>query len=259
MGLGSLFGGGSSRTVARTVPIVKDATGSPAVSLDKVESTGGVDLRKKTEVVSLNLTKKGMGGVRAQVMVILDHSGSMHSDYANGKVQDLVERFLGFALAVDIDGEVPIIAFDSRVHDAVNVNMTNYKDVVATQIWKRSSMGTTDLTAALKVVRDEASKTDAPLFVAIVTDGSPDHRATAKELVIDLARYPVFLKFLAVRDVPFLRDLDDLGDDKRLLDNVDTKEYSNLDNVSDDQFAADMVDEWDSWVTEATSKGILTN
>lgn len=260
MGLFSRSSSGTNpHTVQKSAPLVKDANGAAANNLADIESSGGVSLRKKTEAVAVSLRKKDLSGIRAQVMVILDHSGSMGADYSSGKVQDLVERFLAFGLAVDIDGEIPVIAFDHKVHKAVNVNMSNYSGVVAREIYKPYEMGSTDLTKALEKVRDEAKHTDAPLFVAVVTDGDPDDRESAKEVVCELSGYPVFIKFLAVQKVRFLETLDDLGDDERLLDNVDTKEYpGNLASVSDEQFASDMVDEWDSWVKLALAAGTLT-
>ena len=41
-------------------------------------------------------------------------------------------------------------------------------------------MGSTDLAAALREVRNLAEKTDAPLFVAVVTDGEPNDRMAAR-------------------------------------------------------------------------------
>lgn len=249
----------ANQKVAKSVPLVKDANGASAINLQKIEDTAGVSLRKKTEAVAVSLRKRDMSGIRAQVLVVLDHSGSMSYDYENGKVQDLVNRFLAFGLSVDVDGEVPIIPFDSYVKRTVKVTMDNYKDIVAKSIYKRNDMGGTNLTAALENVREEAKETDAPLFVAIVTDGEPNNRESAKELIIDLARYPVFIKFLAVNQVDFLEELDDLSDKERLLDNVDTKEYEDMGQVTDEQFAEDMTDEWNSWVAAALAAGVLTN
>lgn len=243
-----------SQKAARSI-VYKTGDGA-AVSAANLQSMP-TSLLKKTEAAGVSLTKKGLTGIRAQVVVVMDHSGSMYTDYANHKVQDLTERFLGFGLAVDIDGEVPVIPFDDRVKNTVNVNLTNYRNIVEDQIWDKNNMGSTDLAAALREVRKLAETTDAPLFVAIVTDGEPNDRSAAKEIVIDLARYPVFIKFLAVRPVRFLEELDNLGASERLLDNVNTKEYVSLDQVSDEQFADDMVDEWDSWVADATAAGIL--
>lgn len=256
-----MFGFGNSQsnmTAARSVPLVKDQTGASAVSTTEIEQRAGAMLRKKTEAATVSLQKRNMGGIRAQVMVVLDHSGSMMYDYMNGKVQSLVDRFLGFGLAVDVDGEVPVLPFDSRVKPIVNVNMSNYQGVVEREIYKPHDMGLTDLTAALEKVRDAAKKTDAPLFVAIVTDGEPNDRSSAREIIKDLSRYPVFIKFLAVRPVRFLEELDDMSDSERLLDNVDAKSYSDVSSVTDEQFADDMADEWDSWTTAGLAKGVLT-
>jgi hypothetical protein len=252
-----LFGNNNAieKKVKKSVKMVKETDESTAISLDKIEN---ISLRKKTEHAGISLKKAGMGGVRAQVMVVLDHSGSMSSTYRSGKVQELVERFLGFGMAVDIDGEIPVVPFDSGVYNAVTVNMSNYHDVVNKSIYKPYNMGSTNLTEALKAVREEAKKTDAPLFVAIVTDGEPNERNSAREIVKDLANYPVFLKFLALQKVSFLEELDNMGSDERLLDNVNTKEYYDLSSVTDEQFATDMVDEYKTWVDAALAVGILT-
>jgi hypothetical protein len=70
----------------------------------------------------------------------------------------------------------------------------------------------------------------------------------------------VFVKFLAVAPVAYLNELDDLGNDRRLLDNVDAKPSSpalNLRTCTDAQFADAMVDEWDTWIAAATKAGVL--
>lgn len=247
----------ASMSAAHTIKLTQDVSGSSAVSLEKIEQTGGVDLRKKTEAAGISLQKRNIKGIRAQVVVLLDHSGSMYSDYANGKVQQLVERFLGFGLQVDVDGEIPVIPFDFSVKQPTEVNLSNYKNVVTDKLWNPHRMGSTNLTGALEEVRKMAMSTDLPLFVAVVTDGEPDDRASAERVVCDLSCYPVFIKFLALQKVSFLEKLDDLGNDKRLIDNVDTKEYRNLSSVSDEQFADDMADEWDSWMQLAKSVNIL--
>lgn len=244
------------RSIARSVKLVKG--NGPAIALTHIENTGGIDLRKKTEAAHISLEKNDIGGIRAQVMVVVDHSGSMYGEYDNGLVQDMVERFLGFGMAVDVDGEIPVVPFDFKAKNAVNVNISNYHNVVKDKIFKPNDMGSTNLTDALEKVRDEAKKTDAPLFVAIVTDGEPDDQNSAAAIIKDLARYPVFIKFLAVRKVRFLEDLDDMSDSERLLDNVDTKEYTDMSTVTDQQFANDMADEWDSWVKLALAAGVLT-
>jgi hypothetical protein len=144
-------------------------------------------------------------------VLILDHSGSMRNDYKNGTVQMLVERALGFALQVDVDGEIPVIPFDTKVKKTVPVNLRNYQGIVDSEIFKRRDMGTTDLAAALDVLKEMATKTDAPIFAIIVTDGSPNNRRATTKIVCELADYPVFLKFLAIQPVDYLQELERPG------------------------------------------------
>lgn len=250
--------GVDDKKVAKSAKYIQDEEGLPAVSLAKVEAEGGVDLKKKVQTIGVSLRKRGLSGMRAQVLLVLDHSYSMSSDYNSGAVQALVEKFLAFGLQIDIDGKIPVIPFDDSVKSEVEVNMSNYRDIVDSRIYNYSQMGSTNLTDALKKVREIAKETNEPLFVAILTDGEPNDKHSSTEIVKDLARYPVFLKFLAVRPVNYLQELDDLGNDVRLLDNVDSKSFRNASSVSDEEFAEAMADEWDTWVKAALAAGVLT-
>lgn len=243
-----------SFSVAKTIKYTRGS--ESATNMQTVEASGGVSLRKKSEAAGVSLKKKNMDGVRAQVVLVIDHSGSMRGDYASGKVQELVERVLAFGLQVDVDGTIPVIPFDNRVHKTIDVTMTNYQNIVQNEIYKPGQMGGTEYEGPLKEVRELAKKTDDPIFLCFLTDGDPWNHDAATQLVCDLSRYPVFIKFLSLRDVPYLQMLDDLGNDKRLLDNVDTKVFTNL-NMDDEAFADAMVDEWDSWTVAARNAGIL--
>lgn len=244
---------------ARTVPLIRDATGAPAVDLTKVREAGHVDLTKRAEKAGLALSRAGLAGIRAEVVMLIDHSGSMYEDYASGAVQTLAERALGFGLQVDADGAVPVIAFCSQVWPAVPVTVDNYAGVVDREIWHRGRMGSTDLAAGLRCVRQLAETTEAPLYLLVVTDGSPDDRAAATREIIELARYPVFVKILATTGSAwsYLQSLDDMDPWARLVDNVDAKNMIDPAGMTDLAFAEALVDEWDTWVRAATAAGIL--
>lgn len=245
--------------VIRTVTLTKDASGTPAADLTKVRETSP-ELAKFADKAGIALSKRDLSGIRAQVVLLLDRSGSMRGDYASGAVQKLVERALGFSLQVDADGIVPVIPFDDRVWPSVDVTQANFSTIVASSLYS-DQMGSTNLAGALAQVEALANDADEPLFVIIATDGNPDHQPSATQMVCKLAGYPAFLKFLALREVPYLSQLDDLGDDVRLLDNVDAKPEKgsglNLLTCSDAEFADAMVDEWDTWITAATAAGVL--
>lgn len=241
---------------ANPVLLAADPIGGPAVDLTKIR-TGHTTLAKRADRAAFSLSKRNLAGTRAQALLYVDHSGSMHRDYASGAVQALVERVLGFALAIDVDGTVPVTAWDTRLWPAVDVTVTNYAGIVDRELWHRREMGGTHLDLVLEDIRTHAEKTGTPLFACVVTDGNPSNRRGCTALVCDLARYPVFIKFCAVRDVPYLAELDDLGSDRRVVDNVDTKVFADLGSVSDADFAEAMADEWDSWANAARRVGVV--
>lgn len=247
------------------ISLTKDPSGSPAVDLSKLRDEHP-SLVKRAEKAGISLSKRGLDGVRAQAVVILDHSGSMFQDYASGTVQTLVERALGFALQIDVDGVVPVIPFDHDVRPSIDVGVHNYAGVVDRDIWQRGSMGSTNLAGALDALKGMAEKTDAPIFAIVICDGSPNSKPATTKVVCELAEYPVFLKFLAIKPVDYLQDLDDLPSGStgmfrrgasRLLDNVDSKFIPDPAGMSDLAFADAMVDEWDTWISAATTAGVL--
>jgi hypothetical protein len=254
---------------ARTINLVKDPSGAPAVNLAKVREAGHIDLVKRAEKAGISLSKRNLGGLRGAVRLYVDHSRSMEfpgaKDYSNGNVQRLVERALGYAFQLDSDGKIPVIAFDNELWPEVVVDQSNYEGVVERQIWRRNKMGGTLFVPVLEDLMNEARETQEPIFAIIVTDGSPSDRRETTELIIELAKYPVQIKFLAIREVEFLKKLDDLEDQKpgaRLVDNVDAKFFDGedcppLSEITDLQFADAMADEIDTWVADATAKGIL--
>ncbi len=254
--------GRSSHAPVNPVALVREAAGAPAVNLDKVREGGHINLAKAADTAGVALAKRDLAGIRAQAVCVLDHSGSMAGDYKSGAVQQLVERVLGFALQIDVDGTVPVLPFDHGVHEAVDVSLANYAGVVDRTIWRPSNMGSTNLAAALKALRSMAATTTTPIYAAIITDGEPNSENDTTQIVCDLARYPVFLKFLALRPVFYLSKLDHLDDSQRLLDNCNAKpdvgSGLNLLSCSDMEFQDAMADEWDQWVQRATKAGVLT-
>jgi len=260
---------GNPPAAARTINLVKDPTGAPAVNLTKVREAGHVDLVKRAEKAGISLSKRNLSGLRGAVRLYVDHSGSMEfpqaRDYTNGNVQRLVERALGYAFQLDSDGVIPVIAFDHRLWPEVVVDQSNYRGIVESSIWHPDQMGGTKFSPVLEDLLNEAKTTNEPIFAIIVTDGDPSDPDAATRLVIELAKYPVQIKFLAIREVDYLEELDDLEQrhpGARLLDNVDAKFFDGTDcpllaDITDLQFADAMADEIDTWVADATAKGVL--
>ncbi len=250
-------GAGSTRGPARTVRLAQDSGGAPAVSLEKVRAAAP-DLAARTEKTGIALSKAGLAGIRAEVMCLVDYSGSMSRDYADGKVQTVTERALALALQVDGDGSVPLVPFDFSARVAGMATMGTYQGIVERTIMA-GPMGSTNLTAALEIVLADAKTTASPLFVIIVTDGAPDNESSANALFRELSHYPVFVKILATTEVAkdYLAFLDDQLDGV-LVDNIDAQFVRDPAGLSDLAFGELMAEEWASWIDAAIAAGLLT-
>lgn len=238
----------------RTVTLTKGS--GPAVDRATVEQRGGIDLTKKFDKAGISLSKAGLDGIRAEAVMILDHSGSMYGGYSNGMVQTLVDRALAFALQIDGDGKIPVIPFDSFLWQTVEVRLDNYQGIVNREIFKPNQMGGTYLADALQLVLDMAKDATAPIYLVIVTDDDPSDRDKVIHILKELKRYAVFVKVLTLVPAPFWDRMDDL-DVPGLIDNLDAKRVHDPAGMTDLAFADVMVDEWQSWVAAATSAGIL--
>lgn len=236
----------------RTVKLVRG--NGPATSRELVARTSGVTLAK-FDNVGVSLAKRGLTGVRAEAVLLLDHSVSMSHDYENGNVQALVDHSLAFALQVDADGKIPVIRFDTRPRPAIEVTSQNVSRIM-NKLYEPGKMGSTDLTGALEELLKIAKTTESPIFAIVITDGAPNDQRTATKVVQELAQYPVFLKFIAIQRVRYLEDLDEMGG--RLVDNANAQFIPTPISISDAQFAEKMVVEWDTWIGAAADAGILS-
>ena len=96
-----------------------------AIDLTKLTATapGLVDLYKTARV---SLDKHRLGGERAAVYLVIDHSRSMSRYFKDGSVQALAERVLALAAHFDDDGTVPVIFFDTTARQPVDISVYDY-------------------------------------------------------------------------------------------------------------------------------------
>lgn len=232
-----------------TVTLVRS---SAKLSLTKARTAGAVDLVKKSEAAGAALARRGLDGIVADVVAVLDYSAS------DGTVQAITERALALGLQVDPDGQVPVITFGSSAAHVATATVDNYRGIVDREV-ARGSMGSTNLTAALDILVQLGQKATSPIFAFIVTDGTPDDRRSAEAALVQLSRLPVFVKILATTASAWawLEMLDDALPG-RLIDGIDAKFIGDPAGMADLPFAEAMADEWDSWTSAALGAGILT-
>lgn len=218
-----------------------------------------VSLLKKIDAAKISLSKAPrMQGRKMAVRAYIDASGSMSGFYSNGVVQELTERALGFVLAMDSDGTVPIYTFSYKNVFRANVTVDNYRGIVSSK--KFYDGGSTNLSDALVDLERQAMATVEPIYALIVTDGAPDNRNDVATRIKRLASYKVFVKILVVGDSTsawnYVSNLDNMTEG-RLLDNVDAQRVNDPSKLSDQEFADIMVEELDGWFGLATAAGIL--
>ncbi|MFC1608969.1 VWA domain-containing protein [Patescibacteria group bacterium] len=246
-----------------------------------------VSLKKKAaEKVALT----GLNGQRAQVVGVLDISGSMSGLYRNGAVQAICEKGLALGIQFDDDGEIPVYPFGVNVHPARTLTEQDFYGFVDREITMKLEYGTNyakpleliiqDLFPGAKRTQTQQKKkgglfgfgggaktvegnfeqlaaTNNPVFVQFWTDGDCGDKARAEEIIRAAATLPMFIQFIGIgRDsFGFLKKLDDLAN--RFVDNAGFVQFPNIESITDEDFLAGMLNEFPDWIKEARTKGLV--
>lgn len=212
----------------------------------------------KTARVSLD--KHRLGGERAAVYLVIDHSRSMGRYFKDGSVQALAERVLALAAHFDDDGTVPVIFFDTTARAAVEISVTDYAGSIDRIKAGAGAMGATNYAAAMRAVID-LHKGRGPAFVVFQTDGAPTSKRETTEVLCEAAKLPIFWQFIGFGDDEFayLRRLDDLPvPSKRVVDNAGFFPAGlEPQRVPDDVLFDNLMSEFPQWLAAARGAGIL--
>lgn len=225
----------------------------------KVEATGSVSLVKSFQAAAVSLEKNGLTGVRAEVVLVLDVSGSSLKLFRQGVYQKLVERFLAAALHFDDDGVIPAYLFDTKLHEAPDITLANFQgwahDVAARKdLWRATSYAPPIEAIARSLRRGNG----VPTYVAFVTDGGNQDRKQASQAIRDASALPAFFQFMAIGregDFPFLHKLDELSG--RVVDNAGFFAVADPAALTDDEFYGKIMIEFPLWLTAAKGAGVL--
>ncbi|MFW6695356.1 vWA domain-containing protein [Streptomyces sp. MAR4 CNX-425] len=248
-----------------TKPLHRPATGSPAISLEKVQAAAPrlVNLYKTARV---SLEKSGLSGQRAAVYLVLDRSRSMSGHYRSGTVQHLAEQALGLSAHLDDDGTVPVVFFSTDVDGVAELNLHGYEGRIGALHGSFGPMGRTNYHVAMQAVIDHytASATAEPALVIFQTDGGPTSRTAAEHVLCTAARLPIFWQFVGFGDpenkqFDFLRKLDELPvPSKRVVDNAGFfPAGATPEALSDAALYEALMSEFPDWLRAARAAGIL--
>lgn len=230
-------------------------------------------LLEKKEKAKVILQKKAIFGEKANVALAIDISGSMGGRYANGTVQELVDRLLGVGMNMDLDLSIDIFAFgrgDYEISQATEQNHRNYVNDVLLR--KVRLEGDTKYAGVMKRIADkysvaqkrsffgkakETEVASVPTLVFFVTDGNNSDRSDAERIIRDTSNQAIFWQFVGIggERFDFLQKLDDM--DGRFLDNADFFKVNDLRSISDEELYDRILNEFPTWLKQARQAGIL--
>lgn len=246
-----------------------------------------LDLNK----VALDVVKRsGLEGVKAQVDLVIDVSGSMESNYRSGAVQETSDRILALAMEFDINKEIDVFAFDNQSRFVGSVGEDNFYGFVAKKVAPLVGGGTS-YAPAMKAVLEhhgfystvtktkekkgffggifgskEVTKSTTtetfdpakePVLVIFVTDGDNFDKAEAEQVIRESSKHGVFWKFVGIgrEHFSFLKKLDMM--EGRVVDNANFQEINDIAGISEKVLYEQLLEEFPDWLKEARSKGII--
>lgn len=226
----------SNQSVQTTTPEV-----SPKISL------------AKEEVHKICLTKKPLNALAARVGLVLDYSGSMSSLYYDGTVQSVIEKILPLAMEFDDNNTMEVWIFENGYHRLPDINLSNYKDYVKTQITNKYEMGGTKYAPVMKDVVKEYNRSKLPAYVLFITDGDNFDKSDTDSIIIMASKSPIFWQFVGLggADFDYLQRLDDMSG--RYVDNAD---FFKVGRASDITYN-DLLNEFPNWLEFDKVKDML--
>lgn len=217
-----------------------------------------VKLEERQEVVNkICLKKKELTDLKANVMVVLDFSGSMSNLYENGTVQETLNRLLPLAMKFDDNGEMPFYIFSNDYHELKTVTLNNFEDYIEKEKPHRKyHMGGTRYSNVCEHIVSNYKNNKTPTFVLFITDGECSDRNSSEKIIRESSKYPIFWQFVGIGNerFDFLQNLDDM---EREVDNTDFFSVRNISRIEDKELYENLLGEFPSWIKVAKSKGIL--
>ena len=233
------------------------------VSLEKKLEHGAPKLVSLAKPLTVELRKRSLQEITARVALVLDISGSMSKRYANGTVQEIVNKTLPLAVQFDDDGELDCWYYGTTCKRMPGVNMSNYEQTVPEE-WRtlmRSIGGQTNAAEVMQEVITEYTGSKIPAYVLFITDGGFDSEVRVRRLITEASSQPIFWQFVGVggrlggRGYGILEKLD--GMKGRVIDNANFFMLDDFMTVSSSELYGRLLDEFPKWLNDAKQKGLI--
>lgn len=222
-----------------------------AINLEKTiekEAPALLDLAKKA---TISLEKHKLFDTILNVGLVLDASGSMSRQYAQGKVQEVINRVLPLAVHFDANNELDVWAFSNNTIQLPKATLSNYSNFIgdAKGDFSRGRMmqGNNEPDVIKNVIKNYKDS-KLPAFVIFISDGGVSSDAEISKLLKDASNLPIFWQFVGIGGGNYgvLKRLDTMTG--RVVDNCNFFELSDLNEISESELYNRLLTELPSWL-----------
>lgn len=230
-----------------------------------------MEIKKKTlrisfEKARVEIKKKDICGLKAQVGCVLDISKSMFPLYRDGTMQAVIERMLALAMHFDDDQQIDMFLFGSDAHSLAPVTIEVFADYSQREIRNKYKInGATRYATALELIKNKYTtpklqaklQAKLPVFIIFITDGNNSDKKATEALMRELSCHPIFIQFVGIgrENFPFLNKLDEL--DGRFMDNAGFMRVNDIGMITDQELYADLLNELPQWIKEARHRKLI--
>lgn len=247
--------------------LTNEVMGKISLVKDQDKFRGNVVNLSKTIIDISQKADVDLGSTKAQVVVVVDYSGSMNRMYKDGTVQNVIDKLLPLGLTFDDNGEVEVFRFDSGFKQFPSLNIKNYEGYVAREIFN-DRLGSTCYAPVLKEIKRQyidkpkkglfglfskknESKADSsvnPVFVIFITDGDNQDKGDTNTIIRELSATNCFIQFIGVGkdNMSYLTKLDDLKG--RECDNTGFERFQDIASVSDSELYYKVLVQYADWL-----------
>lgn len=124
------------------------------INLKKEQVLKEINLRKEVLNV-ISLKKKELVNLKARIVLAMDMSGSMDSEYNSGRVQNLIERILPLAMKFDDDGVLELVVFDDNAKFLDGVSIDNIYNFVDEYVKPKCTWGGTNYAPVINLISNK--------------------------------------------------------------------------------------------------------
>jgi len=230
-----------------------------------------VSLVKKVQV---NLAKHSLPVDRAKVALCLDISGSMHSLYKSGKIDQLVQRIMALGFRFDDDGRIDVFLFGTAARNFGELGVDDYRSFTADMLARHPLEPGTYYGLVMERIRAHyANQHDfgtLPVYVMFVTDGGTGDARRSETQIKEASAEPIFWQFMAIgkaragskstrKRLPsgfeFLEHLDAMPG--RVIDNANFFCVADPAELADEELYELLMSEYPAWLKAAVAQRIV--